>query len=95
MQQQIRCQGHIINLTIFAFLFKDIINIKQIKLYKEDKENREEFSKKEKKEKQDIFWYIGILNKLYNIIVYIHSSAVYMKLFKSYTGRKIPFDNRT
>ena len=87
--------GYIINLTILAFLFKDVVDIKRIELYKEDKENREELSKKEKKEKQDTFWHIGILSKLYNVIIYIHSLAVCTKLFKSYIGRKIPLDNYT
>ena len=47
--------GLYFNLTVLAFLFKDVINIKQIKLYKEDKESGEKLSKKEKKEKQDLF----------------------------------------
>jgi len=36
---------------------------------------------------------MGVLGKLYNVIVYIHFSAVCMKLFESYVGRRIPLDN--
>ena len=93
MQQRICCQGHIINLAVLAFLFKDVVDIKRIESYEEDKENGEELSEKEKKEKQDTFWRIGVLGKLYNVIVHIRSLAVRIKLFESYAGRRIPLDN--
>ena len=38
---------------------------------------------------------MGVLGKLYNIIIYIRSLAAHTKLFASYTGRRIPLDNCT
>jgi len=38
---------------------------------------------------------MGVLGKLYNIVIHIRSSAARTKLFMSYAGRRIPLDNRT
>jgi len=38
---------------------------------------------------------MGPLRKLYNIIIYIYSSANYIKEFKTLAGRIIPLNNRT
>ena len=38
---------------------------------------------------------MGVLSKLYNIIIYIYSLVIYIKLFKSYAGKRILFNNRT
>jgi len=94
-QLRIRCQGHIINLAVQSFLFKDVIDIKQIESYEEDEESGRELSDRQKKEKQDTFRRMGVLGKLHNIVVHIRSSAARTKLFVSYAGRRIPLDNRT
>ena len=62
-------------------------------MYKKDEESRKELSEKEKKDKQDAFQCISIFGKLYNIIVYIHSSAACIRLFMSYIERRILLDN--
>lgn len=95
IQQRIRCQGHIINLAVQAFLFKDVIDTKQIESYEEDEENGKELNEKEKKDKQETFRRMGVLGKLHNIVVHIRSSAARTKLFVSHAGRRIPLDNRT
>ena len=69
--QRIRYNGHIINLAIQAFLFKDVISTKQIQLYKVEDESRDEISEVHLAIRRDTFRYIGVLGKLYNIIVYI------------------------
>jgi hypothetical protein len=94
-QQRIRCQGHIINLAVQSFLFRDVIDIEQIKSYEEDEESGKQLSERQKKEKQDAFRRMGVLGKLHNIVVHIRSSAARTKQFVSYAGRRIPLDNRT
>jgi hypothetical protein len=94
-QQRIRCQGHIINLAVQAFLFQDAIDIKQIESYEEDEECGKELGEREKKEKQESFRRMGVLGKLHNVVVNIRSSAARTKLFESFAGRRIPLDNRT
>jgi len=48
----------------------------------------------DKEEKRVTFRVIGPLSKLYNIIIYIHSSASYTKEFKDLVERIIPLNNR-
>ena len=43
---------------------------------------------------RDMFRYIGVLGKLYNIIIYIRSSVGRIKDIKAFTGRRIPLNNR-
>ena len=47
----------------------------------------------DKKEKRATFRVIGPLNKLYNIIIYIRSSAGCIKEFKDLAERMIPLNN--
>ena len=51
VHQQIRCQGHILNLTVQAFFFKNLISLNDIESYEEGKE----LDPKEEKEKSDSF----------------------------------------
>jgi hypothetical protein len=44
---------------------------------------------------RDTFRYIGVLGKLYNIVIYIRSSIGRMKDIKAFAGRRIPLNNRT
>jgi len=42
-----------------------------------------------------VFRVIGLLRKLYNIIIHSHALAGRMKDFKAYVGQRIPLNNRT
>ena len=91
VHQRIRCQGHILNLAVQAFLFENLISLDDIESYEEGKE----LDPKEEKEKSDSFRKLGALGKLHNITVHTRSSAGRMREFESLAGRRIPLDNRT
>jgi len=57
------------------------------------KEKGKDLDLKEEKEKDNIFWNLSALRKLYNITIYTHSLASYIREFKSLTGRRIPLNN--
>jgi len=65
--------------------------MEQLKSY-DEQEGKGEVGDKE--EKWATFWVIGPLGKLYNIIIYIRSSAGRIKEFKDLAERIIPLDNR-
>lgn len=64
-------------------------------MYKEDKVKGKELDLKEEKEKSNTFRKLSVLGKLYNITVYTHSLAGYIREFKSLIGRRIPLNNCT
>lgn len=90
--RRICCIGHIINLTVQAFLFQNLIKIKQVEWY-DEQEGMGEVGNEE--EKRVTFRVMGPLGKLHNIIVHIRNSANHTKEFKALAGRLIPLDNRT
>ena len=93
--QRLRCQGHIINLAVQDFLFRDSISIETISAYEEEEMNGKDLNEKQKKEKQAAFRAMGVLGKLHNIVVYSRSSAARTANFKNIVERMIPLDNRT
>ena len=93
--QRIRYQGHILNLTVQAFLFKNLISLNNIKSYEEDKVKGKELDPKEEKEKSNTFRKLGALRKLYNITIHTRSLASRIREFKSLIGRRIPLNNCT
>jgi hypothetical protein len=87
-----RCLGHIINLTMQAFLFCNEIDIEELELY--DKMNK----RGELSEKEDIarkFRLLGLLGKLHNILVHSRSTSALVKEFEELVERMVPLDNRT
>jgi hypothetical protein len=88
--QRIRCQGHIINLAIQAFLFQETIDPSVIEIYEARRINGDQSTGEEQ-----AFRMMGVLGKLHNIIAHSRSSATRTALFKEKVGRMIPLDNRT
>ena len=90
-----RSAVRVIFLTLLykLFFFENLISLDDIKSYKEDKVKGKEVNPKEEKKKSDIFQKLSVLKKLYNIIIYTHSSAGYIREFKSLIGRRIPLNN--
>ncbi|OAQ58218.1 ribonuclease H-like protein [Pochonia chlamydosporia 170] len=86
---RLRCLGHVINLAVQAFLFKDSLDLNQCELY-DDSEGHAEIQKQRAK-----FRLLGPLGKLHNLVVNIRSSSGRTKEFKELAGRLIPLDNRT
>jgi hypothetical protein len=90
--QRIRCQGHVINLIVQAFLFNST-QLDQIE--SNDNDTERELNEKEKRENKEVFRAMGALGKLHNIIVHSRSSAGRTKEFTSLAQRMIPLDNST
>ncbi|OWT42270.1 hypothetical protein VFPPC_18424 [Pochonia chlamydosporia 170] len=86
---RLRCLGHVINLAVQAFLFKDSLDLNQCEQY-DDSEGHAEIQKQRAK-----FRLLGPLGKLHNLVVNIRSSSGRTKEFKELAGRLIPLDNRT
>ena len=88
--QQIQCSSYIINLIVQAFLFINIIEIDKLKLYN-NKEQQGDVGDKEAKKTR--FCLIGLLSKIYNIIIYIQGSTTQAAKFIKLIGRLIPLNN--
>ena len=92
--QRLNCLGHIFNLAVHAFLFKDAIDYEALDLY--EREEREGSVLLNAEEKSRIFRsQFGVLGKLHNIVVYSRSSPHHTKRLKEILGHSIPLDNRT
>jgi hypothetical protein len=89
---RIRYSGYIINLTIQAFLFTNVINIEELESY-DDKEQRGDTGDEEAKRIK--FCLIGPLGQMYNIIIHIHGSTAQIAEFLELASRMIPLNNRT
>jgi len=86
IQHRLRCNGHILNLAIQAFLFDK----------KDEIEQREaDINLEEEKSRQSRWRQKGPLGKLHNIAVHIRGSPARSKEFKSLAGRGLPLDNET
>jgi hypothetical protein len=59
----------------------------------DEKERRGEI--RDKEESRVVFWLLGPLSQLYNIIVHIRGSSSRIKEFVELVGRMIPLDNCT
>jgi hypothetical protein len=101
--QRIRCQGHILNLVVQAFLFKNNKEEQLLESYDRDDEEITDLDEKdekiqteEKKTRGDtIRKTMGCLGKLHNIVIHIRASAPRTAQFLKMAGRRIPLDNRT
>ncbi|KAM7196956.1 Ribonuclease H-like domain containing protein, partial [Rhypophila sp. PSN 637] len=78
--RRVPCLGHIINLAVNAFLFRDSKDLESLE--QEEKDN-------------NILESLGPLNKLRNMVVFIRGSASRTQEFKKLAGRRIPLYNRT
>ena len=94
-QQRIRCLGHIFNLVVQAFLFKDKTDEERLDSL-DKKESESGLDEKELKERE-IFMrnQMGVLGKLHTIVVYIRASSLRTQEFTKEAGRMIPLDNST
>lgn len=95
-QNRIRCQGHIFNLVVQAYLFNNEEEEEEMASY-----DKEEFldiqrDKKQIRERQNkIRTQMGAMGKLHNLIVHIRGSANRTREFVENAGRRVPLDNRT
>jgi hypothetical protein len=87
--RRIFCIGHVINLAVQAFLFKNVLEIEELSALDETEATADE------RQRQAAFHKIGPLGKLHNIVTHIRGSAGRTKEFKDLAGRLIPLDNRT
>jgi hypothetical protein len=92
--RRIFCIGHVINLAVQAFLFRNVVEIEQLSLYDEEAIEEEE-EEEVILQRRAICREIGPLGKLHNIVIHIRGSAGRTKEFKDLAGRLIPLDNRT
>jgi hypothetical protein len=101
---RLRCQGHIINLVVHAYLFTTIEDEEAMETYdKEDEKearqevelSRDEKAKRGKERANTICTKMGILGKVHNLVVHIRASASRTQEFEKVAGRRIPLDNRT
>lgn len=88
-QHRLRCNGHIINLSVQAFLFGE----QREEAEGEDRERREELPSVEELR---MWRRIGPMGKLHNIVVYIKSSPQRTQVFRNISGgRMVRQDNGT
>jgi hypothetical protein len=81
-QHRLRCNGHILNLAVQAFLFEKATEIDEIEA---DLEGSRQAQWRQK----------GSLGKLHNIAVHIRGSPARNSEFKVLAGRGLPLDNET
>jgi hypothetical protein len=82
VQQRLRCQGHVINLAVQAFLFEGF-DMTTLQCDSSDEKDDEPVRK------------FGALGKIHNISAFSRSSPKRAAEFKSLLGRMIPLDNKT
>jgi hypothetical protein len=94
--QRIRCQGHILNLVVQAFLFQNEEEQKRLDSYDQEEEDGIEVDEKEKKKREtNLRNSMGVMGKLHNLVVHIRGSANRTQWFIDIAKRRIPLDNRT
>ena len=95
-QNRIRCQGHILNLVVQAYLFDNDEEEEEMDSYDRDEfSNEHQDEKKEKERRNKIRAQMGAMGKLHNLVVHIRASAGRTTDFVASAGRRIPLDNRT
>jgi hypothetical protein len=82
-----RCNGHIINLAVKAFLFQELEGA-QDDNQGDDVDYRDD-------ELRKTFRGFGPLGKLHNIVVHTRGSPARLNHFNDLAGRMIPLDNNT
>jgi hypothetical protein len=96
VKRRIRCNGHIINLAVQAFLFTKDKEAVEAAIEYTKKLARDERSGKRDKTQTAVEWrQMGVLGHLHNLIVHIRSSTQRYNAFKALAGRSIPLDNDT
>lgn len=85
---RIRCNGHIINLAVQAFLFQDLQKLSDDG---DDGNDGDDGSQK----RSTAFRNLGPLGRLHNIIVHTRGSPTRISQFKRLAGRGVPLDNDT
>ncbi|EED11559.1 hypothetical protein TSTA_008550 [Talaromyces stipitatus ATCC 10500] len=93
--RRIFCIGHVINLAMQAFLFQNMLEMKQLSSWDEIETTEDEGQEEDKLQRQATIHKIGPLGKLHNIVTHVRGSADRTKEFKDLAGRLIPLDNRT
>jgi hypothetical protein len=94
-QNRIRCQGHILNLVVQAYLFNNDKE-EEMASYDRDELTAQQLDKKIAKERRNkIQAQIGAMGKLHNLVIYIRASAGRTAEFVESASRRIPLDNRT
>src|SRR5579871_5139269 len=91
--KRIRCLGHIINLVVKAFLFKDFIDDTHLQSY--DEQNIYKGTDSEIETRRNTFRKLGPLGRLHNIAVHARASSHRTKRFKELVDRLLPLDNAT
>jgi hypothetical protein len=85
---RMRCNGHIINLAVQAFLFQEL------EATRDDDQGHDVDCRRDDKLRKT-FRGFGPLGKLHNIVVHIRGSPARLKQFEGLAGRLIPLDNNT
>ena len=93
-QWRVRCLGHILNLSVQAFLFHDIFSEEELQLYSDQEALAIEIND-EVIQKQVKFRLLGPLGQLHNIVVHIRRSPSRKAEFLALAGRMVPLDNAT
>ena len=74
-----------------AFLFINVLEIKELESYDDQEKKGETENEEEKRVK---FRFMGPLGKIYNVVVHIRGSTARIAEFIKFI-KKIPLDNRT
>jgi hypothetical protein len=97
-QWRVRCLGHIINLSVQAFLFHNIFTEEDLQFPKESNEELEDLEverEDESREKQVKYRLLGPLGQLHNIVVHIRKSPSRIVEYLALAPRMVPLDNQT
>lgn len=93
LARRLRCTGHIINLAVQAYLFKDQIDEDELSSYEDSKDEKIDDSETSRRRKK--FRLLGPLGRLHNVVVHIRASPQRTLQFKEEAGRMVPLDNST
>lgn len=96
---RIRCQGHVLNIAVQAFLFApdkkaidDAIDVADDEINEQVEDN---LAARHKKNTAAGWRKIGAMGKIHNSVIYMRSSELLTTSFKDLAGRQIPLDNDT
>jgi hypothetical protein len=90
--------GHIINLSVQAFLFHNIFAEEELQFPGEsdtESEALEVETEDESKQKQVKYRLLGPLGQLHNIVIHIRKSPTRIAEYLALAGRMVPLDNQT
>jgi hypothetical protein len=106
IQRQIRCHGHVVNISVQAFLFakdeeaveaafKSAVEALAVNEDSEDLELDHSLANQFKKAAEAKWREIGGLGKIHNLVVFIRGSNDRFNRFLRLAGKMIPLDNDT